>query len=65
LNLLSFEFDDEQIGIGFFGVREIAADAGQRPAGAGRADECTELALGLAPDLGARGIVVRLTVRER
>ncbi|CAI9398470.1 hypothetical protein HIDPHFAB_00001 [Nocardioides sp. T2.26MG-1] len=38
---------------------EVAADPGDRPAGADAGDEVGDLALGLRPDLGAGGLVVR------
>src|SRR6185312_11793163 len=43
---------------------EIAAGAGQRAAGADRADKAVDLAAGLLPDFRAGGFVMRLGVVE-
>src|SRR5437660_10187272 len=43
---------------------QVAAGAGQRAAGADRADEAVDLAAGLLPDLRAGRVVMRLAVVE-
>src|SRR5437762_12930612 len=43
---------------------QIAAGAGERAAGADRADEAVNLAAGLLPDLRSSGLIMRLGVVE-
>ncbi len=54
---LGIDADDLHFGLALV---EVAADAGDRPAGADGDDDRVDLAAGLLPDLGRRDVVVRL-----